>query len=272
MTINPCGKPDNTFGKFQSNAIGDPYIEPNHYQMRRGDNPGIRTRSTVGGTVGHNKPFGSGGAGVQRRMDNSFGKFTSNAIGDNYSNKQMQPHRDDGKKTVGTGSGVGGKTGGFLNSKHPSSFQKDAYVEDPYERKQDLAREEYAKNNGKIIHRDQPFSNVVRQRGCFYPTFSTYGSSIAFPDKKISGKQPPLFGPFKHGDPAHVGHNKAIGGHGRSSEDQYMEEVEEDTVKYQKNVQKPIWKDPTNALTMMNATVINNMRNVNKERSVVFGK
>lgn len=112
---------------------------------------------------------------------------------------------------------------------------------------------------------------MVRQRGCFYPNFSTYGSSIAFPDKKLPAKQPPLFGPFKHGDPAHVGHNKTIGGHGRSSEDQYMEEVEEDQVKYQKNVKKPIWKDPTNSLTMMNDTVVNNMRNINKERAVVFG-
>ena len=66
----------------------------------------------------------------------------------------MQPHRADGKNTVGTGSGVGGKTGGFLNTKHPGSFQKDTYVEVPYVRKQDLARDEYAKNNSKILHRD----------------------------------------------------------------------------------------------------------------------
>lgn len=81
-----------------------------------------------------------------------------------------------------------------------------------------------------------------------------------------------MFGPFKHGDPLHTGHNKCIGGHGRTTEDAYVEEVEEDPVKYQKNVKKPIWRDPTNDLTMMNATVANNLRNINKDRALVFGQ
>jgi len=160
MVINPAGKTENTFGKFTSNAIGDPYIEPNQYHMRRGDNPGIRAKSTIGGTTAHNKPFGSGGATVQRKQD-TFGKFTSNAIGDLYKNPGQQPHRDDGKTGIGAkalaGAGTGraaGTKGGFSTTKNPGSFQTDKYAEDPYERKQDLEREEYAKNNGTILHRD----------------------------------------------------------------------------------------------------------------------
>jgi hypothetical protein len=41
-------------------------------------------------------------------------------------------------------------------------------------------------------------------------------------------KKPALFGSFKRGDPAHIGHNKTFGGNGRSTEYNYIEEREED--------------------------------------------
>jgi len=147
-----------------------------------------------------------------------------------------------------------------------TSFNKIGYAEDPYERKQDMIRTEYAKQNSLIIHRDQPWSNTVRQRGCFYPSLSTYGCNIAFPDKAAKAKQQPLFGPFKNGDPLHTGHNKTIGGHGRTTEDQYVEEREQDPVQYRKNVKTDVWRGVTNGQTMMNSTTINNFRNINKER------
>jgi hypothetical protein len=49
-------------------------------------------------------------------------------------------------------------------------------------------------------------------------------------------KKPALFGPFKRGDPAHVGYNKTFGGNGRSTEYNYIEEREEDSVMYRKSV------------------------------------
>ena len=76
----------------------------------------------------------------------------------------------------------------------------------------------------------------MRQRGCFYPNFTTYGTNITFPKKTPEPKKQPLFGPFKKGDPLHTGYNKTIGGHGRTSEDAYMEEMEQDLVQYRKNV------------------------------------
>lgn len=99
-----------------------------------------------------------------------------------------------------------------------------------------MGRDEYAKQNSKIIHRDQPWSNTVRQRGCFYPSFTTFGTNIAFPNKKVADKQQPLFGPFKNGDLLKTGHNKCIGGRNGTSEEAYMEQMEEDPVQYRKNV------------------------------------
>ena len=69
---------------------------------------------------------------------------------------------------------------------------------------------------------------------------------MVFPDKKREEKKQPLFGPFKQGDPLHTGFNKTIGGHGRTSEDQYIEEMEQDTVQYRKNVKTSVWRGVTN--------------------------
>lgn len=124
---------------------------------------------------------------------------------------------------------------GFYNRKTTEAFtslNKIGYVADPYERKQDLERGEYAKNNAKILHRNLPFASTVKQRGTFFPNYKTYGTAIDFPNKQLPGKKQPLFGPFKKGDPLHHSYNKTIGGHGRSTEYEYKEEMEQDHVKY----------------------------------------
>ena len=110
----------------------------------------------------------------------------------------------------------------------------------------------------------------MRQRGTFQPNFTTFGTNIAFPDKKPAEKKAPLFGAFKNGDPLHTGHNKCIGARNGTSEEQYMEEMEQDPVQYRKNVSTNVWRGVTNGQTMMNSTTINNARNINKERSAIF--
>jgi len=67
-----------------------------------------------------------------------------------------------------------------------------------------------------------------------------------------------------------TGHNKCIGGHGRTSEDVYEEEREQDPVKYHKNVKADYWRGVTNSLTMMNSTSLNNFKNINRERANYF--
>ena len=67
-----------------------------------------------------------------------------------------------------------------------------------------------------------------------------------------------------------MGHNKCIGVRNGTSEEAYIEEMEEDPVQYRKNVTTSIWKGVTNGQTMMNSTTLNNARNVNHERRNIF--
>ena len=67
-----------------------------------------------------------------------------------------------------------------------------------------------------------------------------------------------------------TGHNKCIGGRNGTTEEAYMEEMEEDPVQYRKNVKSATWKGVTNGMTMANVTTLNNFRNVNHERGNIF--
>ena len=49
-----------------------------------------------------------------------------------------------------------------------------------------------------------------------------------------------------------------------------MEEMEQDPVKFHKNVTMSVWRGVTNGQSMMNSTTLNNNRNVNRERSNIF--
>ena len=238
MVVNRAKGPKETFGDFKSNALGDPFQDPGQYHLRNPRTGSEKPRPFV--TCSNKKvrksefeymPLGP----AQRPVPESAPRFQTRVKAEPF-----------------------------------TQFDRIGYSEDPHERKQDLGREEYAKQNAKILHRDAPWSNTVRQRGCFYPSFSTYGCNIAFSEKKPAPKKEPLFGPFKNADPMHTGFNKTIGGHGRTSEDQYLEEMEQDPVKYRKNVKTDIWRGVTNNRSMMNSTTINNFRNVNKERANIF--
>jgi hypothetical protein len=99
----------------------------------------------------------------------------------------------------------------------------------------------------------------------------TFGTTKQFPEKVVKPAQGPMYGTFKIGDPLHTGHNKTFGGHGRSDEYNYLEEREEDLVKYQKNVTKPIWRKTAQmSKTMQNSSVSHNARNVNVANSHIF--
>lgn len=84
-------------------------------------------------------------------------------------------------------------------------------------------------------------------------------------------KKQPLFGPFKKGEPAHVGHNKTFGGNGRSTEYNYQEEREEDSIMYKKSASKlQVWRETSQmGKSMMTKSVTDNFRNVNFERSFI---
>ena len=101
----------------------------------------------------------------------------------------------------------------------------------------------------------------------------TFGTSQKFPAKSPLKSAPPHYGPFKHGDPAHIGHNKTIGGHGRSTEYNYIEEQEQDNVKYQKNVKGPVWLNTAQmSKSMMNSSVAHHFKNANLDKSLMSFK
>jgi hypothetical protein len=238
MTVNGCKNTKSTFGKFASNCLGDPYQDPGQYILRK-----PRSSSQV------SKPFVTSGNKKVRKSEFEY-------------IPQGPPKRGVPESAPRFATRV--KAEPFTN------LNTLGYSLEPYERKQDFEREDYGKRNGQILHRDQPWSNTVRQRGSFQPNFTTFGTNIAFPEKQKDLKKQPLFGPFKQGDPLHTGYNKCIGRRNGTTEDAYVEEMEEDPVKYQRGPAKDIWRGVTNGQTMMNSTTMNNARNINRERRNVF--
>jgi len=120
----------------------------------------------------------------------------------------------------------------------PECFQKKiSYMEDNYERKEDMRKLDYQRRAALILYKDKPFSNRVTQHGTFDPFMKTYGTNIDFPNKKVPTKQNPIYGAFKAGDGPKIGYNSSIG-----KLYPYMEDPVEDTVTFQKNVKTPVWK------------------------------
>jgi hypothetical protein len=83
----------------------------------------------------------------------------------------------------------------------------------------------------------------------------------------IPRKEPPRYGAFRHGDPAHKGYNKTIGKNWP-----YIEDPLVDTVKYHPNLSasKSFWRDPTNAISTPVKTIHDNFRNLGKEESAAL--
>lgn len=239
MTVNPSKRANESFGTFISNSIGDPYVDPGKYSLR---------------SSSASKPF-----------------LTS---ANKKVRKSEYEHMSAGKP-VRNPTAMKTAPGGFYNRKTSEPFTNGngiGYVEDPYERKEDFARDDYARLNSKILYKGQPFSNVVKQHGTFYPHQMTYGCSRSFPEKPKAEVKKPRYGVFTRGDPAHVGHNKTFGGNGRSTEYAYVEEREEDPVLVHKNTTpSKVWRQTGQmSKSMMNSSVQHNNRNVSLERSQIF--
>ena len=122
MTINPCKATHESFTKFTSNALGDPYVDPGKY------NASLRSSSCNG------KPF-------------------VNMHGNRTVRKSEFPHMAEHKAKCPTPE----SKPGFYNRKTSEPFTNlngIGYQLDPYERKQDLERDEYARLNSKILYQN----------------------------------------------------------------------------------------------------------------------
>ena len=183
MTVNNSKGSKETFEKFKSVAIGDPFQDAGQYILRKSND---RSKSQL------TKPFVHSGSNKTIRKS----EFPYLELG--------PPARPTPEPLPRFGTRV--KADPF------TSLNKIGYSLDPFERADDIERMDYRDANSKILYRDQPFTNTVKQKGTFFPHHKTYGTDKEFPEKKSPVKQPPLYGPFKDGDPLKTGHNKCIGG------------------------------------------------------------
>ncbi len=72
----------------------------------------------------------------------------------------------------------------------------------------------------------------------------TYGTDKFFKEKIIPQQPKESYGAFRIGDGAKKGHNSTLG-----QVPEYIEDPIEDNVTFQKNVKKPIWRDPKHVTT-----------------------
>jgi len=120
MNVNPCKGANETFGSFISNSIGDPYVEPAMYHLR-----------SVSST---SKPF-------------------INMHGNRTVARSEFIHMPNGPQSMKTPE----KAKGLHIKKNPEPFtslNKLGYTEDPYERKEDMVRNDYSESNSKILFRN----------------------------------------------------------------------------------------------------------------------
>ena len=187
VIINPARGTRDTFEKLKSNAIGDQFVDPGQYFLRKTD------RAQSSGVFRQ--------SGCNKKVRKSEFEHLHNG----------PPQRPDPERRKN-----------FMTRSTYELFQKQVkYTEDLYENKEDLKRQDYVMRRSQILNLQRPYTSTVRQRGTFYAEKTTYGTDREFPNvsnplikeiqKNKPQKQPPLFGPFKRPNPPHVGYNKTIG-------------------------------------------------------------
>ena len=98
-------------------------------------------------------------------------------------------------------------------TKHPHQTfsQGFNYVEDAYERKEDMRKLDYQRRAAQILDKNQPYTSSVFQHGTFDALRKTYGTEKGFGRKMDIQNDPPSFGPFKIGGLPKKGYNKTLG-------------------------------------------------------------
>ena len=147
MSVNPCRKVGNlnsTFEPIKSNAVGDPYVDAGQYDLRK---PGPR-----GAGTGCINSLGAGSAVPDHSVHSGKKPF-----GFSGSNKLVRKSEFEHMHNGPSAKKIPESKKGFYTSNTPEPFTQlntIGYAIDPYERKQDLARTDYAKQNNSILHRD----------------------------------------------------------------------------------------------------------------------
>ena len=133
IVSNPCKSANHTFTKFVTNAIGDAYIDPGTY------NKSLRSSTPI------NRPNSAKVTPFKSSHPNNR----------TVKKSEFEYKESDEPKGHQSMTAFVNRPGGFYNKKTSepfSTFSTIGYQEDPYERKQDFARDEYARLNSKIAY------------------------------------------------------------------------------------------------------------------------
>jgi hypothetical protein len=148
MSVGPCRKMGNlntTFEGLKSNAVGDPYVDAGQYDLRKAGPRGAGTGCV--NSISH-------GGGVPPEHSVHSGKKPFGFSGSNKLVRKSEfEHLHNGPPPRKNPE----KLPGMACTKTPEPFTNlntMGYSIEPYERKQDLARTDYAKQNNSILHRD----------------------------------------------------------------------------------------------------------------------
>ena len=116
----------------------------------------------------------------------------------------------------------------FMTKAANQTFQSGFnYIEDAYERKEDMRKLDYQRRAALILNKNQPYTSSVFQHGPFDPFRTTFGNNKTHGSTLDMKDSPPAFGPFKSAGLPKKGYNKTLG-----PNHPYIEDPIEDTVTY----------------------------------------
>ena len=165
MQVIPAQGCRDTFERLKSNAIGDSYVDPGQYFLRK-DTKRAKTSEPVF------RPNGG-----HKLVRHSEFKHMHNG-------PPLRPTPEQKKN--------------FLTRfTYETSQKKIPYTEDLFENKEDMVRDDYIRRRSQIMYPSKPYTSTVKQRGTFYSERLTYGEDREFPAKAKQQKMPPNYGPFK---------------------------------------------------------------------------
>lgn len=159
---NPSRGTKDTFEKdLKSNAIGDEFVDPGQYFLRKPDNNSRLKKQAVnvGGSVSHSNIFNYSGS--NKKVKHSEFQHLHNGAA---LRATPEPKKN------------------FLTRFTYETFQKKIpYTEDLYENKEELIKMDYVNRRNQILVPGLPYTTTVKQHGTFYNERITYGEDRDFP-------------------------------------------------------------------------------------------
>ena len=159
---NPSRGTKDTFERdLKSNAIGDEFVDPGQYFLRKPDNNSRLKKQAVnvGGSVSHSNIFNYSGSNKKVKHSEFQHLHNGPAL-----RATPEPKKN------------------FLTRFTYETFQKKIpYTEDLYENKEELIKMDYVNRRNQILVPGLPYTTTVKQHGTFYNERITFGEDRDFP-------------------------------------------------------------------------------------------